>query len=227
MGLLRSDTKVKLPGVVYYNERSVIPGDGPKYVKPLYNVITENLKEGTSRSALESPKVLPGPEETTGFTYWERMGWVPIHPSRLRPRQHYMPTTDFNMYDYDEKSPEEKELYSRWLARTLDLDASIPIAALLVSWVVTMPFHAKVRVPLLLLTMIGAVTTEITRASIRAAPARQDLDDFHVAKEIWYIKNVEAYQMGVPLIPKGREVEFQEHIHLHGDMTEEMAEALH
>ncbi|EPY32967.1 hypothetical protein STCU_02555 [Strigomonas culicis] len=153
----------------------------------------------------------PGPEEEP-YTFWERVGLVPVHPSRIRARQYYHPITDFGLYDYDEVSPEEKDLTARWMAQVMEFNGAIPAGVLCVAGCLVLPLHTVYRMPLLVGAGITGVAIEVTRSYMAASKQRQDLDDFILAKEVWYIKNVETYQLGVPRMPKGREKEYQSYV---------------
>ena len=150
----------------------------------------------------------PSPEDSP-YTIWERLGLVPIHLSRLRPRQYYMPTTDFSKYEYDEGSSEEHELRARWLSKLYMFDMMVPGSVLAFGMIVSFPFHTFIRLPLFLSAGISGCMIEISRCYVLAMQERQDLDDFLLAKEIWYIKNEEVYELGLPTIPRGQERYYQ------------------
>eukprot|EP00759_Apiculatamorpha_spiralis_P010453 PhF_6_TR17133/c0_g1_i1/m.26413 len=146
------------------------------------------------RQARDNPTTVP---EKDPYTFWEKTGLVPIALARLRPRQYYMPITDFSQYDYDQMSPEEEDLRARWLARLQDVGWQIPLTI----WgTFTTAAFALPKTQRLFLMVLGgyvAIFGEWCRAYANALPQRQDLDDFIVAKEIWYIKNVEAEELGI------------------------------
>lgn len=175
-------------------------------------------------------KAKPGPEEEP-YTLWERAGLVPVHASRVRERQYYYPVTDFGMYDYDDISPEEKELTARWMARVMEFNGAVPAGILCATGCVVLPLHTRFRMPLLVAAGALGVAVEVTRSYMAASKQRQDLDDFILAKEIWYIKNVETYQLGIPRIPRGREAEYHAFIDPSGASTQtlpqELVDALH
>lgn len=145
-----------------------------------------------------------GPEMEP-YTFWERVGLIPVHPSRIRPRQYYHPITDFALYDYDEISPEEKELTAKWMAKVMEFNGAIPAGILCAAACLVLPLHTVYRMPLLVGAGIMGVATEVTRSYMGASDLRQDLDDFILSKEIWYIKNIETYRLGVPRTPRSEE----------------------
>ncbi|RNF02681.1 hypothetical protein TraAM80_06203 [Trypanosoma rangeli] len=175
-------------------------------------------------------QLLLGPEEDL-YTFWERIGVVPMHPSRVQPRQYYHPITDFGLYDYDEVPPEERNLTAGWMAKVLEFNGAVPLGVVCATGCVVLPLHTVYRMPLLVAAGSTAVMVVITQAYMSAAKERQDLDDFILSKEIWYIKNVEAYQLGIPRIPKGREAEY--HAYMDGTVSsaqvlpDELIDALH
>nr|CCC90555.1 unnamed protein product [Trypanosoma congolense IL3000] len=226
--------RVNIPGVVYSDEI-----DPAGYLERqqrmsawrgnLRNVRLETVPDLLLRTST-AENTLAGPEDAP-YTFWERIGIVPVHPSRVRPRQFYHPITDFALFDYDEISPEERELTARWLAKVLEFNAAMPLGILCAAGCFVLPLHTVYRLPLLVASAATGVMFEITRSYMSAGSERQDLDDFILAKEIWYIKNVEAYQLGIPLMPKGREAEFQAYLDgANGTeqmLPDELVDALH
>ncbi|KAH9599341.1 hypothetical protein LSM04_006656 [Trypanosoma melophagium] len=233
--------RVCLPGVVYSEEMRVGQRESTRageslQITPaaawhggLRNVRMSTAPAPLLRSAALAAEVA-GPA-TVPYTFAERVGIVPVHPARVRPRPYYHPITDFGLYDYDEVSPEEKALTARWMAKVFEFNSATPLAVLCVTGCIVLPLHTVYRMPLLVAAGATGVAAEITRAYMAAAPERQDLDDFILAKEIWYIKNVETYQLGIPRIPRGREAEY--HAYLDGSVStdqqlpDELLDALH
>lgn len=220
---------VDVPGVIYSDDLDVDAElqrfEGLQWLGELRNVWKETVPDellalsDPSRAAKAGPEVEP-------YTFWERVGFVPVHPSRVRARQYYHPITDFGLYDYDEVSPEEKELTARWMARVMEFNGAIPAGVLCAAGCVVLPMATHFRMPLLVAAGITGVAVEVTRSYMAAFAQRQDLDDFLLAKEIWYIKNVETYQLGIPRIPRGREREYQDSVE--GDaLSQELLDALH
>ncbi|AYU77908.1 hypothetical protein conserved [Leishmania donovani] len=224
-----------IPGVVYSDQLQNIKEElerqqNIRWAGNLRNVRLESAPHLIVRTS-SSSAALPGPEEEP-YTFWERIGLVPVHPSRVRARQYYHPITDFALYDYDEVSPEEKELTAKWMARVMEFNAATPAGILCVTGCLVLPLHTVYRMPLLVAAGITGVAVEVTRAYMAASQQRQDLDDFLLAKEIWYIKNVETYQLGIPRIPRGREREYQQYVDGGAPMQpqelpEELARDLH
>ncbi|CCW69677.1 unnamed protein product [Phytomonas sp. Hart1] len=211
---LRGDP-VGVPGVIYSDQieidmeleqhRSV------HWLGELRNVRMETVPHQLVEADAAQQHTIPGPEDQP-YTFWERLGLVPVHPSRVRARQHYHPITDFALYDYDEISPEEKELTARWIVRVMTFNTAVPAGILAAAGCLFLPFHTVYRMPLLVASAVTGVGVEITRSYMSALKERQDLDDFILAKEIWYIKNVETYHLGIPRIPRGREDEYQSYL---------------
>lgn len=208
------------PGVVYSEDMEI--EELMKETKWTLNVpnidLSFNPQLRDRLAAINKPR--PGPEKVP-YTFWERMGLAPVHPSRLRPRQYYLPITDFSLYDYDEISPEEKELTARWLSRVFEFNAGTPMGILCGAGCLVLPLHTVYRMPILIGVAVGAVAMEITRSYLAAAEQRQDLDDFIMAKEIWYIKNVETYQLGIPRMPRGMEYKFRDCLDGTGNLKHE------
>ncbi|PBJ71451.1 hypothetical protein BCY84_16793 [Trypanosoma cruzi cruzi] len=226
--------RVGVPGVVYSDEIDAASQLRDQREASTWRGNLRNVRVETAPALLlrtsGGDQVLPGPEEDP-YTFWERIGFVPVHPSRVRPRQYYHPITDFGLYDYDEVSPEEKELTAAWMAKVLEFNGAVPLGILCAAGCIVLPLHTVYRMPLLVAAGATGVMVEITRSYMSAARERQDLDDFILAKEIWYIKNVEAYQLGIPFIPKGREAEY--HSYMDGTVSssqvlpDELIDALH
>lgn len=207
-----------IPGVVYSSDVDAQPAELQRRTTAERTNWGGNLRNVRMETApplmlqaSEASAIRPGPEEFP-YTFWERIGLVPVHPSRVRPRQFYHPITDFALYDYDEISPEEKELTALWMARVMEFNGATPAGILCAAGCVVLPLHTVYRMPLLVAAGIAGVAVELTRAYMAAAKQRQDLDDFILAKEIWYIKNVETYQLGLPRMPRGREKEYQQYL---------------
>ncbi|CAG9572367.1 conserved hypothetical protein [Leishmania major strain Friedlin] len=224
-----------IPGVVYSDQLQNIREEferqqSIRWAGNLRNVRLESAPDLIVRTS-SSSAALPGPEEEP-YTYWERIGLVPVHPSRVRARQYYHPITDFALYDYDEVSPEEKELTAKWMARVMEFNGATPAGILCAAGCLVLPLHTVYRMPLLVAAGITGMAVEVTRAYMAASQQRQDLDDFLLAKEIWYIKNVETYQLGIPRIPRGREREYQQYVDGGAlmqlqELPEELARDLH
>lgn len=197
-----SSKRVVLPGVVY--SENYVPPTPEEMPGPwrgsMQHVIEESVPKPVRASLeLTAQTARPTPEDTP-YTWWERCGLVPVHVSRLRPRQYYHPTTDFRYYDYDEMSPEEKELKERWLARLLDINWALPSACFSAWTALTVAFPTKLRMPLIMFGAGGSVMIESYRVFFNALPERQDLDDYIMTKECWYIKNVETPQLELTVI---------------------------
>ncbi|KAG5508599.1 hypothetical protein GH5_06851 [Leishmania sp. Ghana 2012 LV757] len=204
-----------IPGVVYSDQMQNIKEDlerqqNIQWAGNLRNVRLDSAPDLIVRTS-SSSAAPPGPEEQP-YTFWERVGLVPVHPARVRARQYYHPITDFALYDYDELSPEEKELTAKWMARVMEFNGATPAGILCAAGCLVLPLHTIYRMPLLIAAGITGVAVEVTRAYMAASQQRQDLDDFLLAKEIWYIKNIETYQLGIPRIPRGREREYQQYV---------------
>lgn len=180
-----------------------------KWVGGLHNVNLYTAPPLLYNSVNQINKLQPGPEKSP-YTFWERIGLVPVHSSRIRPRQYYHPVTDFGLYSYDEVSPEEKELTAKWMAKVMEFNGAIPAGILCAAGCFVLPLHTVYRMPLLVAAGITGVAVEVTRGYIGASEQRQDLDDFILAKEIWYIKNMETYQLGLPRLSFGDEKSYQE-----------------
>ena len=195
-----------IPGVVYYNSRSDVQVTERKFEGFLHNIRLDTAP----RQLIEASRpeaTRPGPEEEP-YTWMERIGLMPVHPSRVRGRQFYHPTTDFAMYDYDELAPEEKELTAQWMSKCLEFNMAVPAFVLFLSAMVVLPLHTRFRLPLLVACASTGVFIEGARSYLAASRERQDLDDYVLAKEIWYIKNVETYQLGLPRMKVGSEAQF-------------------
>ncbi|KAG5481589.1 hypothetical protein LSCM1_05613 [Leishmania martiniquensis] len=204
-----------IPGVVYSDQMGNIKEELERqqnipWAGNLRNVRLESAPDLIVRSS-SSSAAPPGPEEQP-YTFWERIGLVPVHPARVRARQYYHPITDFALYDYDEISPEEKELTAKWMARVMEFNGATPAGILCAAGCLVLPLHTVYRMPLLVAAAITGVAVEVTRAYMAASQQRQDLDDFLLAKEIWYIKNVETYQLDILRMPRGREWEYQQYV---------------
>ncbi|ESL11200.1 hypothetical protein TRSC58_01057 [Trypanosoma rangeli SC58] len=226
--------RVSVPGVVYSDEIDAASQLQKQREASAWRGNLRNVRLDTAPALLlrksGADQLLPGPEKDP-YTFWERIGVVPVHPSRVRPRQYYHPITDFGLYDYDEVPPEERDLTAGWMAKVLEFNGAVPLGIVCAAGCVVLPLHTVYRMPLLVAAGASGVMVEITRAYMSAAKERQDLDDFILAKEIWYIKNVETYQLGIPRIPKGREAEY--HAYMDGTVSstqvlpDELIDALH
>lgn len=209
--LLRAFCVASLPGdAAAFSEVAALDLDDPAVmglpltrhilIETAPQVVLDQVRAGTSgRDSVED----------TPYTIWERVGLAPIHLSRLRPRQFYMPVTDFSKFNYDESSPEEKELRARWLAQLNMFDMMVPASVLMAGMILSFPFHTFIRLPIFISSGISGCMIEMSRCYISALQERQDLDDFIFAKEIWYIKNDEVYEMGLPTLPRGQEKFYQ------------------
>ncbi|KPI89082.1 hypothetical protein ABL78_1818 [Leptomonas seymouri] len=204
-----------IPGVVYSEDMVDLASVLEQQRSASWGGNLRNVRMETAPAIFvrtnDAQEAKPGPE-TEPYTFWERIGLVPVHPSRVRARQYYHPITDFALYDYDEISPEEKELTARWMAKVLEFNGATPAGILCIAGCVVLPLHTVYRMPLLVAAGITGVAVEVTRAYMAASQQRQDLDDYLLSKEIWYIKNVETYQLGLPRIPRGREREYQRYV---------------
>lgn len=224
---------VGVPGVVYSDEMDVDAElrrfGSMRWLGEMRNVRKETAPDGFLALGDPDKETKAGPE-VEPYTFWERVGLVPVHPSRVRARQYYHPVTDFGLYDYDDVSPEEKELTARWMAKVMEFNGAIPAGILCAAGCVVLPMPTHFRMPLLVAAGITGVAVEVTRSYMAAFKQRQDLDDFILAKEIWYIKNVETYQLGIPRIPRGREREYQDYVDGDaggGELPQELLDALH
>eukprot|EP00796_Vickermania_ingenoplastis_P011115 gene11115-7741_t len=202
-----------IPGVVY--SEKIRPEDLSEDRQEEWAGVFCNVNLATAPPLLHHSmniinEARPGPEKEP-YTFWERAGLVPVHPSRIRPRQFYHPITDFSLYNYDEISPEEKELTAKWMAKVMEFNGAIPAGILCAAGCIVLPLHTVYRMPLLVAAGITGVAVELTRSYMGASEQRQDLDDFILTKELWYIKNVETYQLGVPRIPIGDERTAKDH----------------
>lgn len=209
--LFRNRQNNDIPGVVYSDEIKL--DDVKKTVEKPWAGGLHNININTAPPLLRNPinqinNLQPGPEKNP-YTFWERVGLVPVHPSRIRPRQFYHPITDFGLYSYDEISPEEKELTAKWMAKVMEFNGAIPAGILCAAGCLVLPLHTVYRMPLLVAAGITGVAVEVSRGYIGASEQRQDLDDFILAKEIWYIKNMETYQLGIPRMQVGKENEYK------------------
>ncbi|KAL7704526.1 hypothetical protein N2W54_000990 [Lotmaria passim] len=224
-----------IPGVVYSEDMVSLAASLEEQRSKVWGGNLRNVRMETAPDLIVrtsgAAQAKPGPE-TEPYTFWERVGLVPVHPSRVRARQYYHPITDFALYDYDEVAPEEKELTAKWMAKVMEFNGATPAGILCVAGCVVLPLHTIYRMPLLVAAGITGVAVEVTRAYMAASQQRQDLDDFLLAKEIWYIKNVETYQLGLPRIPRGREREYQQYVdgavsNQSEGLPEELARELH
>ena len=143
----------------------------------------------------------PKPEEKP-YTFWERIGAMPVAESRLRQRQYYYPHTDFRDYTYDEASPEEQELRAKWLSRMFDVSWHWPMIYFTTSFTCCLPLPPIYRTPAVVCCALTSIFLEGMRVYVNAGHEREMLDDFIVAKEFWYIKNVEALELGLVAKPK-------------------------
>ena len=145
------------------------------------------------------------------YTAWEKLGILPIHVSRLQPRQYYYPYTDFSKYEYDVQSPEEKFLRARWGAKLFNMNLGLPLKIQFWFAVVAavMPSN-RFRLLMLGLGGVAAVHLEAARVALDALPEREALDDFLVAKEIWFIKNVETREFNINTLEGQELLDMQE-----------------
>ena len=153
-------------------------------------------------NAAPSPEVKP-------YTFWERVGAMPVNVGRLRPRQYYYPCTDFRDWTYDEASPEESQLRARWLSRMFDVSWHWPVIYFSSSFIFCLPLPATYRTPGRVCCALTSVLAEGMRVYINAGAEREALDDFIVAKEFWYMKNVEALELGLVSKPQVSETEYE------------------
>ena len=193
--------RVDVPGVVYSDKWEVPTDFLPKKdtASSANHALFNRLPKAAERinaygEKLAGPRVTAGPE-VEPYSFWERIGGIPLTSSRFRPRQFYHPSTDFRMYTYDQMSPEERRLKAEWIARIMNPD-----------WMQATMIYVTLSLPSVLLpakyrmgyAMAASTTTFFAEAVIQwmdAAAERQNLDDFLVAKECWYIKNVETAQL--------------------------------
>ena len=206
MGNLLS-RKVNIPGVVYSEDWKPPETEYHGWRGSMQHVVEESVPDIIRGSLEHSAKTSkPSPDEVP-YTFWEKIGVFPIHVDRLRPRQYYIPTTDFRYYDYDEMSPEERELKERWMARLFDYNWQVPTFFFSTVAAASAALPTKARMPLIMFAAIGGSMAEGYRVVWNASVEREVLDDFIVAKEIWYIKNVETPQYEYCTFEPGKEPE--------------------
>lgn len=179
--------RVKMPGVVY-SEDWTPPESLTRDVQLFANYNIDNISHETRK--LVSRKIATPEEEP--YSWWERVGLFPIHPTRLRPRQYYYPVTDFRNFDYDDMSPEEQILKAKWLAALYEYDSMPGMMALFGLSCPSVFLPMQVRVVYITCVAFSCAFWTAVKTYVDALPERQDLDDFILAKEIYYIKNVEA-----------------------------------
>lgn len=138
----------------------------------------------------------PSPEEIP-YTFWERIGAMPVHVARIRPREYYYPWTDFRNFTYDESSDEEVQLRAAWLSKMFDISWHWPAIWFASGFCLVIPLPPAYRTPSVVAIALTSVFLEGARVYVNAAPEREKLDDFIVAKEFWYVKNVEALELGL------------------------------
>jgi hypothetical protein len=200
--------KVTIPGVVYSEDWT--PTADYVWERSNRN-LTYNGYEALDEFVNTRGELTPPAPDELPYTYGEQVGLVGVHPGRMQPRSFYMPTTDFGMYDYDEVSPEEKELYVKWSAKmAADYNVAYLAGAMGTALLVTAWAPLPARVFATFTTAVLGSFLDTMRVYWNASVEREHLDDFLVAKEIWYLKNVEAYQLQLPKIPRGQEAEHWE-----------------
>ena len=202
MGLWQS--KQTIPGVVY-SEDWTPPAerDFQGWRGAMYHVSPEKLPQRMQETLDVKKEVSRAGPEDSPYTFWERIGATPIAAARIRPRQYYMPTTDFRQYSYDDQSPEEVKLRAAWMARMYDFGWSYPATVFCICSAMCVPLPFRVRLPMMASVSITVVFLEFQRVYTNAAREKEELDDFLVAKEIWYIKNVEVRELGIETLPHG------------------------
>lgn len=191
---LWSGGKVNIPGVVY-SEDWKPPSNMRREPNSPYREVLPTLdpRLENERNAYK----LPTPEELP-YTYLERTGALPLAAERVKARQYYMPTTDFSQFEYDDASPEEKRLTAQWAAELYNFNWAVPMGVFMVGSLVAFPFpNNAVRSVIGMSSCVIGLWAEWTRLSFTSARARQNLDDYLLTKEIWYIKNVEVYELEV------------------------------
>lgn len=195
-------------------------GDKEPWMGSLASLISHTMPE-RFKKAFDQRKpenAAPTPEEKP-YTFWERTGAMPVAISRLRARQYYHPYTDFRNFTYDEASPEEQDLRAKWLARMFDVSWHWPLIYFTTSFTCCLPLPPVYRTPGVVCCALTAIFLEGMRVYINAGHEREDLDDYIVAKEFWYIKNVEALELGLVAKPKLTEEE-KERRYLQGQEKE-------
>ena len=198
--------KVNIPGVVYSEDWIDPHAQKKDYTGSLRNLGgNSEFEKNWAKMAHGKHEYLPKPPEEEPYTKLEQAGFIGVHPSRSTPRQFYMPTTDFAMYEYDEISPEEQELMTKWTAKMINNNPFWVLSALSFSGIVTCRAPIPVRMTMILGTVAVGTIADIVRVYTLAAVEREQLDDFILAKEVWYMKNVEAYQLRLPLMARGSE----------------------
>jgi hypothetical protein len=198
------NSKVKVPGVVYSEDWiPPEPGQFAGWKGQMYHVRKDTLPQGM-RENLDIKRVVDvaGPEAEP-YTFWERIGAVPISMSRIRPRQYYHPHTDFSKYDYDDQPPEEVELRAQWMARMFEFSWTYPMTMFCVGGAMAIPLPFRIRLPTMAGLAITVMFVEFQRVYANSAREKEMLDDFLVATEIWYIKNVETKEFGLDTLPLG------------------------
>ena len=193
-----------IPGVIYSENWQ--PPDADAYATwrgAMYHVRPETMPKPMVHFLDVDAEVRKEGPETAPYTFWERIGAVPVSAARLRPRQYYYPTTDFSKFTYDDQSPEEVLLRAKWIARMYEFGWTYPATVFTASSAMCVPLPFRIRLPAMVACAITAVALEMQRVYALAAKEKEHLDDFLFAKEVWYIKNVEARELGVELLPVG------------------------
>ena len=193
--------KVVMPGVVYSEDWSMPDRFLPQTHDSSNHALFQRLPKAAERLSryseqIAGPRVTAGPE-VEPYTWWERIGGVPLTASRFRPRQFYHPTTDFRKYTYDEMGPEERRLKAEWISRIINPNW---VQATMIWVTLSLPavvLPARYRMPYAIATANSTFFIEAIIQWMDAAVERQNLDDFLVAKEVWYIKNVETAQLKI------------------------------
>lgn len=164
----------------------------------LTSIVSQTMPD-RFKKAFEGTKpenAAPAPEKKP-YTFWEKVGAMPVAKDRLRSRQYYYPYTDFRDWTYDEASPEEQELRARWLSRMFEVSWHWPLIYFTTSFTCCLPLPPVYRTPAVVCCALTSVFLEGMRVYINAGHEREMLDDFIVAKEFWYVKNVEALELGL------------------------------
>lgn len=204
-GFFGSSSSSNIPGVLRSEDYTPpAPGDGPVWRGSLTHIITDNMKPETVQRIKDMDTCGAETLDERPYTFAERTGMIPVHPTRLQPREYYYPTTDFSAFDYDDASPEEKLLRKKWLTRLFEWKTRVPTMFTMGSILTGMMLN-RFRYAVIMGGIVIGMQVEFARLFMRAMPERQDLDDFILAKELWYIKNVEVEKMGFPVLGPGEE----------------------
>lgn len=195
-------SRPNIPGVIYSEDwQPPRPEEIPTFEGGSKHILVERMPQALA-DRLDDMVKRPAPEDVP-YTFWELIGAVPVNVTRLRPRQFYYPTTDFSRYEYDAQSPEERMLKMQWFARLYDVQWQVPVVVWSVGACASIAFPPTIRLPMLAGSGVTAVLTEAVRCYLGAAHEREALDDFLIAKEVWYIKNDETKRMQLETLEPG------------------------